>query len=357
MIEHLTALSVHAYYAGELDAGRRACEKLLAMPELSRELDAQTRFNRTFYTQTLDELADCRFVRLDVEPAEPGWSTFNPTIADVDGLVAVVRSSNYRIECGQYVMPEADGNRIRTKNLLARLRPDLTVSDCRVIAGPEYAATDYPVEGLEDCRIRLTPAGVGVSATIRNAAPLNGDCRIGTADLDIGRAELTNVKMLDCLSLQQHEKNWMPVQGHDAWVYACNWDGFTVTTDADPALSGAYLMHRRWPAPQLASQFRGGSQAVKFRGGWLALIHEVAHLPTKRVYEHRFVWFDPAMQLRRISPAFVFRERQSIEFAAGLVVSGGSVIASFGVRDAEAWIVDVTAGDVERMLNAGSAHS
>ena len=84
MIQHLAALSVHAYYAGELDAGRRACERLLSLPGLSQEMEMQTRVNRTFYTQRLDELIGCRFVRLDVEPAHDGWSAFNPTIADQD---------------------------------------------------------------------------------------------------------------------------------------------------------------------------------------------------------------------------------------------------------------------------------
>lgn len=352
MIEHLQALSIHAYYAGEMDVGRRACERLLSMPDLPKSIDRQTRANRTYYVQALDELANCRLVRLDVEPAQPDWSLFNPTIADVGQLVAVVRSSNYRIFGGQYVMPEADGGRIRTENLLVRLRPDLTVSDCRVISGPEYPTSDYPVEGLEDCRLRITPGGVSVSATIRNAAPLNGNCRIGIADLDVASARLTNVKMLDCLSLQEHEKNWMPIQGRDAWLYACNVNGYTVTVDADSRLPGAYLMHRRAPAPPIANQWRGGSQLVPFDGGWLAVIHEVAHVPSGRAYEHRFAWFDERYTIARMSPPFVFRERQAIEFCAGLVVTGDNVIASFGSRDAEAWLVSLPAGDVHRMLLA-----
>ena len=350
MIPHLAAVSVHAYYAGELDAGRRACERLLAMPELPRELGEQTRANRTFYTQRLDELVGCRFMRLDVEPAQDGWSAFNPTIADCGGLVAVVRSSNYRIVEGRYVMPPEDGDTIRTQNLLVRLRPDLTVADCRPIAGPEYHKTDFPVHGLEDCRLRVSPKGIGVSATVRDAAPLNGDCRIGVAGLDIDRAEFSDLRMLDCLSLQDHEKNWMPLQGTDAWLYAANHAGHTVTVDADDSLPGAYLMHRRPPAPHISSQFRGGSQLVPFRGGWLGLIHEVAHIGHQRVYEHRWVWLDNSLTLRRLSVQFAFRELRTIEFAAGLAITGSSVVASFGVRDAEAWLVDLDAGAVEGML-------
>jgi hypothetical protein len=191
---------------------------------------------------------------------------------------------------------------------------------------------------------------------VRDAAPLNGDCRIGIADLDVERAEFTGLRMLDCLSLQQHEKNWMPLQGSDGWVYAVSHAGHTVTVDADPSLAGAYLIHRRSQAPHIASQFRGGSQLVPFRGGWLGLIHEVAH-GGHRVYEHRWVWLDNSLSLKRWSLPFVFRERQAIEFAAGLVVAGTDVVCSFGVRDAEAWLVRMDVGDVSRMLNAAPADS
>ena len=48
MIDHLSALAVHAYYAGELDTGRRACERLLAIP-LTAEVEMQVRNNRLWY--------------------------------------------------------------------------------------------------------------------------------------------------------------------------------------------------------------------------------------------------------------------------------------------------------------------
>jgi hypothetical protein len=354
MIDHLAALSVHAFYAGELDAGRRACERLLSLPGIPQALDMQTRVNRTYYTQLLEELVGCRFHRLDVEPAQPGWSLFNPTIADAGGLVAIVRSSNYRIVDGAYVMPPEDGGRIRTHNLLVRLRDDLTVADCRPITGPEYHRTEYPVEGLEDCRLRITQNGIGVSATVRDAAPLNGDCRIGIADLDVDRAEFTSLRMLDCLSLQQHEKNWMPLQGSDCWVYAVSHCGHTVTVDADNSLAGAYLMHRRSAAPQIASQFRGGSQFVPFNGGWLGLIHEVAHCG-HRAYEHRWVWLDNSLTLKRWSLPFFVRERQAIEFAAGLALVGERLVCSFGVRDAEAWIVELAPADIWLLLSQATS--
>jgi predicted GH43/DUF377 family glycosyl hydrolase len=350
MHEHDFALAVHAFYARELDCGRRACERLLSTP-LPPEVEMQTRSNRLWYAQTLDELVEARFHRIDIEPAHEGWSTFNPTIlAHGDELLCIVRSSNYRIIDGRYEMPPADAGVIRTENLLVRYRPDLSIRDCRPISGPGYPTTDYPVDGLEDCRLRHTQTGIGVSATVRNAAPFDGSCRIATADLDIDSATFRNLFVLSSLSCQEHEKNWMPIEGRGGWVYAVSHAGHTVTVDADPTLAGAWLMHQRSPAAHIAKDFRGGGQVVPFGEGYLAVIHEVAFSGDQRAYEHRLAWFDNALALRRISQPFAFRETRAIEFAAGLAVLGDRVVVSFGVRDAEAWLVEVPSENIEALL-------
>ena len=354
MIDHLSALAVHAYYAGELDTGRRACERLLAMP-LTEEVEMQVRNNRLWYQPPLAELAGCRFQRFDCEPAHEGWSLFNPTLLDHQGqLLAIVRSPNYQIIDGRYVMPESDGNTIRTDNLLVRFDAGLTVRDVRAIRQPDYATTDFPVTGLEDCRLRHTQAGIGVSATIRNAAPFDGNCRICTADLDIDQAAMSNLIVLASLSCQEHEKNWMPLEGgphHGGWLYAVHHAGHTVSVDRDSRLKDAWLIHQRQAAPQIANRFRGGGQMVAFDDGYLGVIHEVASIAGHRAYEHRLIWLDNGLALRRISQPFAFREPRAIEFAAGLAVLGESVVISFGVRDAEAWLVEVPAADVRGVLH------
>lgn len=354
MTEHLTALAVHAYYAGELDAGRRACERLLSSP-IPEDIEMQVRNNRLWYQPPLDDLAACRFRRLDIEPAHEGWSLFNPTVLMHHGeLLAIVRSSNYQIIDGRYVMPESDGNTIRTDNLLVRFSDGLDIRDVRAIRQPEYAATDFPVTGLEDCRLRHTGSGIGVSATIRNAAPFDGNCRIATADLDIDNAAMSNLIVLSSLSCQEHEKNWMPIEGgphHGGWLYAASHDGHTVSVDRDGRLDNAYMIHRRAMAPQIASRFRGGGQVCRFGEGYLGVIHEVAAIGGHRAYEHRFVYFDNALALRRISQPFAFREPRAIEFAAGLAVLDDRVVVSFGVRDAEAWLVELSAADVDGLLH------
>jgi hypothetical protein len=352
MHEHLHALAIHAYYCGEIDAGRRASDRLLNMP-LPADLERQARANRTWYTPLLAELAHHEAQRIEVEPAHPGWSTFNPTIIpDGTGLLAIVRSSNYRIDdAGRYVIPPEDGNAIRTENILCRIDRHGHAYDRRVIVPPAYEPNGFAVHGLEDCRLRRTARGVSVSATVRDAAPWMGQCRIGVADLDIGEARLHGLKVLEWEGLGVHEKNWMPLHGRDGWLYATNHGGQTVTVTADDDMPGVYEVAGRGAAPHLAAGFRGGGQLVPVRDGWLAVVHEVAYMDDgRRAYEHRFVWFDASFTLRRWSPLFSFLRTKSIEFAAGLAAIDGQIVVSFGVNDAEAWTATLAEEDVCELL-------
>lgn len=341
MIDHLHAVAAHAYYCGELAAGRRACESLLRR-ELPPGMEPVVRRNRTWYTHRLDELASTRFVRLDLEPAYPGWSLFNPSIvATAAGWMVNVRSSNYRIVNGCYEMPAEDRGVIRTENVLVDLADDLEPVNARQVHH-DYPRTDFPVDGLEDVRLNMVDGTMLASATVRNIEPFDGACRIATGYFDSIRCLPTTTG--------RHEKNWMPILGRAEWLYSCHNDGRVATVREQDE---AWLVTNRAPAPRLAAGFRGGSQLVPLGGGiWLALAHEVAEDEGRRIYEHRFVSFDEAAgwAIVGVSLPFAFLEQRAIEFAAGLAMKGGRLVASFGVRDAEAWLVEMTVAEVTNLL-------
>lgn len=347
MIEHLHQLAVHAYYAGELEVGRRACEQLLCL-ELTPEKERVVRRNRTWYTQRLDDLVDVRFRQFDIDPPHEGWSLFNPTIvACPNGYAAIVRSSNYRIVDGRYVMPPEDGGTIRTENILLRLTNNLTHDGPPVILGQPYPRSDYPVDGFEDCRLNAIGDDLIVSATVRNWAGRDGNCRIAVAS--VAGDELASATVPDEPVAGQHEKNWMPIVGRAEWLYAC-WDDANVATvqrDGD-----RWQIERHADSPAIARGWRGGSQLVDVGGGRrLALVHEVADDDGRRIYEHRFVLFgDDGRSIAGWSPAFAFRETRAIEFAAGLAARGEQLVATFGVRDAEAWMAEMSLAEVLAMI-------
>jgi len=345
MLEHLHQLAVHAYYAGELDAGRRACERLLGMG-LTPEKERVVRRNRTWYTQRLDDLVGVRMRQFDVDPANEGWVTFNPTIvADKAGYTAIVRSSNYRIVDGGYEML---GDSIRTKNIIVGLYPGLVFRSAPVVLNCDgYPKSTYTVDGFEDCRLNNIDGDLVVSATIRNWAGRDGTCRIATATVrgdGLAAATLPEEPVPG-----RHEKNWMPIIARHEWLYACWDDGkvATVRRDAD-----RWLIERHADSPAIARGWRGGSQLVDVGDGRrLALVHEVADDTGGRIYEHRFVLFgDDGRSIAGWSPAFAFRELRAIEFAAGLARRDDHLVATFGVRDAEAWMAEMSLSDVLRIV-------
>jgi hypothetical protein len=101
-----------------------------------------------------------------------------------------------------------------------------------------------------------------------------------------------------------------------------------------------------------AEQFSGGSQAIRFYGGWLALVYEVpdGRSDKQRFYQHRFVWFDET-KLRRVSRPFFFNKK-GVEFAAGLAWHPDEkrLLISYCVGDGETWIATVDASRVQDVL-------
>lgn len=342
-VEHDIALLHHCYYVGEFDAGRRAAERLLAQT-LTPEVEQRVRANRTFYTQTLAELGPVEFRPIDIKPARPDWSLFNPTLLWFDNkLFGLVRSSNYKMEGMRYIIPPEDGKLIRTQNILVTYDANFRITSAVPLADPNYEKTSFPVDGLEDCRLYFSGADLCVSATLRNCAPHDGRCRIGTAKIDLASNTLRDLEVLETPA-QQHEKNWMPVIGQNYWLYSCNSANKTLLARRENA---AWKLLDVGTTPALTRSFRGGTQLVPFSGGYLCAIHEVTIADNNRTYEHRFVWFDAQLRLRKVGAPFYFRNKRRIEFAAGLAVVDDRVVLSFGCQDAEAWLAIIPTATVK----------
>jgi hypothetical protein len=337
MIEHLHCIAAHAWHVGEHEAGRRACERLARM-RLPDRLRPIVRRNRTWYTRTIGEMAAAEYRQINVMPAREGWSLFNPTIVRYgDELLVNVRSSNYRIVDGQYVMPESDAGVIRTENVLWGVGESLCTN-----WGADYDKTNCPVDGYEDVRLNAIGRRLVFSATTRNMSPHDGTARIAVGELN--RTPCAAVPAV-CPETADghHEKNWMPILGAERWVYACSVNGRTATVELR---DGAWHVTHHAEAPPIADEFRGGSQLVPIGcGRWLAVIHEVAEDAGRRIYEHRFVKFSEPddWRIESVSQPFAFRETRAIEFCAGLAIDGvpgmEDLVATFGVRDEEAWMV------------------
>ena len=212
------------------------------------------------------------------------------------------------------------------------------------------------VKGFEDVRLFAWREGLWCCATVRDLTP-QGWCEQVLARLETegpGPCWLTDWRLLHPPGPRLHEKNWMPQvvpapaeAGGDRlqFIYLC--DPTRIIDDQARTIVET-------PPAIAAEQFSGGSLAIAFDAGWLALVHEAPARPplVQRCYQHRFVWFDEVNALRRVSRAFFFHHKDGVEFAAGLAwhPDGKRLLVSYGVDDKEAWIGTVDVEEVRKLL-------
>ncbi|NDC64009.1 MAG: hypothetical protein EBZ59_08530 [Planctomycetia bacterium] len=357
---HDLALARHSAHCGEHAAGLRACQRLLSrgLPPL---VEAEVRAARTWYVPSLDDLLPGGVIRqrITCRPFRPGWTLFNPSMLSLpDGTVLLlVRSSNYRIAAdGCYVFPaedQADGGPwVRTGYVLTRIDPrSLRQVDRPVpLLGPDYPTSGMRITGVEDLRLRWRFNRVAVSGTCLNAASHpDGLARIATATLD--GACLRNFELLDEPFPGRNEKNWVPIEGPKVtwgrWLYSAWEDGHVATVQR----SFGWQVTKRAASPWSLRHLRGRSQLVKVGPeSWLGIFGEATD-DGRRMYDHRFVWFGgDELQPVAWSPPFRFGPLRGVEFCAGLVLAGEQLVASYGLRDEEAWLAQMPMAAVQNLM-------
>lgn len=350
----LAEAGIAGYYCKSPERRRAAHEATLEL-QLRRDVpDAVrglARRNGMFYAPSADALfGPVTRVPLALPMEEP-YAPMNPSVMlDGDDLVAVIRGVNYRLGDPERSWPRLPA--IRTRNHLARLERDGTVREAReIVAAPAIPpASPSLVEGFEDLRLFRWRGRLHASATVRDRNPAMR-CEIALLALD-DDARIVELALLHGYRDDLHQKNWMPaVDGDDLlFVYLCD---PTTVLRYDPA-ERRVAVHREHAPPVALEHLRGGSQLVRFDGGWLALTHEVAMIDAAhRRYLHRFVAFDRELRVRAITEPFRFAD-EPIEFAAGLAfdAAGGVLLASYGVQDCRAMMATIDADAVRRSLVA-----
>ena len=290
---------------------------------------------------------------------DAGWSLFNPSItAHPDGGFAlIVRSSNYTIaEDGSYRFHgDAEDGIIRTVNHVVRVTENFELSPISRLpmqpVGPTIRMSR--VIGCEDVRLVSVGTQWQALATVRDRNHYER-CDIAVLSLDdLADSENVTLEVIPGPDPARHEKNWMPfvADGELRILYLCS---PTVVGHLDG--NTRLVVVSQTEGPPAATNFRGGSQGVPFDGGYLFLVHEVTFAGGTRVYGHRFIHLTSATNrgatvwtITAMSQPFYFLE-VGIEFAAGLAIDGDSLIASFGVNDAQAWFVRFSQAEVASLL-------
>jgi predicted GH43/DUF377 family glycosyl hydrolase len=308
------------------------------------------------HLKTLDELAPSFRARRIEFAAPDGYRAMNPSVCRCgDRVLLVVRCVNYQLaETGLRNRLPAGESSIKTRNFLIRVDP---YSFAETVLGEIRAPAGFPpplceeVQGFEDARLFSWRGELWTISSVREQN-YDGFSEMWLARLD-DRLEMCDARAIRLPGERRNEKNWMPLVDGDELrlIYSCD-----PTRIVDP---DGRAMHESTPEIA-ADNFRGGSQAIPFEAGWLAIIHSTTpgQHASWPVYRHRLAWFDSDFRLRKISPAFSFPFSSASEFLRGYQYAMGlcwhpdnrRLIISYALADREAWLATVAADDIRALL-------
>jgi hypothetical protein len=344
--DHDLALSVHSYYQNEIKCGIRACERGLSY-ETPYSVENRFRSNYSFYIQCLGENYDVEFSKLIIPNIPDGYVIFNPSIINYDNSILVfIRTSNYTIKEGKYIFQDRG---VDTFYYWGELNKKGEIINPRIISGPDYQKSHYPVNGIEDIRLYRVDDQLHGSGTVRNMAPYSEKAYIATVRFDPGKSHFHDMKVMKTPNGSNiHEKNWMPIigPGH-RWLYNC-YDNGSIRSIDD---KGQWTTEHK--SNYVFRGFRGGSQLIPYREGYLGVIHELyIKNDGGRCYSHRFVRFSNDLNIQDYTLPFFIKERFGIEYVAGIIVKDeNSILLSFGIMDKEAWIVRISKNTINHLFD------
>jgi len=343
--------AISAFYAPGVPRGEGRRHALAALR--ARPGDERLRANYAFYVQSAAELfRGTRTQGVDFAP-EPPYTASTPSILRLglrhgDRWLCVVRTVNYKIDGGRYVMPPGD-DKIRTRNYVLELDRDLdgrfsTRRAIEVADRSDRVRTDYVISGYEDCRLFDHDGDLYFTATVCDLTD-DGQREIVLAHLGDDYAVEKVVPLRGPWS-SQPQKNWMPIVasgGPLRIVYAAQ-HGTILEVDPNEGVLSE-------PSQVGHGRLRGGSQAIEVEGSLLYLVHDVAFPGSGRMYLHRFVQADRDGKISAMTDPFYF-EQLGIEFCAGLARAPGrggadQLVASYSVHDASSRLATF---DLERVL-------
>jgi predicted GH43/DUF377 family glycosyl hydrolase len=258
----------------------------------------------------------------DNNPKKP---YYNPSICWYKGkLMISIRSSTWtRDENGNKA---AILGALHTDVMLGELDPKtLKVKNLHKL---EYAGDVHPFVkdiGLEDGRLfvkdgELHAVGVCMSATDRNGESVH------LAHGVIKGNQLVFKELLQKPWPDRIEKNWTPPEEPtEAFDYIL----FSPTqTIKDGVLTGE---------PEYHGRIHGGSQAIKWEGGYLSFVHRIHRF--SHDWQGLFQYVNYAMKYDKngiateISQGFMLFGDNQVEFISGLVLNDDKFLVSLGVGD------------------------
>jgi tetratricopeptide (TPR) repeat protein/predicted GH43/DUF377 family glycosyl hydrolase len=352
-------LSIAGFYTPHPEEGFFASERLLFTRNLPMNVKEQTHRNLFFYLNQLP-IVDKHEVTIDLpllkegDPKGGRYRPMNPSISPIkDGYLMIYRTVNYDQEKAQSFIPQDGTNKIRTRNFLVRLDPELkVVSQQEIIENIDRPKVETSVLGMEDGRLFQYQDRLWFTCTTLDTNPEHKTqitlCRLAFDSDDKGRRPVDLFLPLKGPDPTRNEKNWLPFIHQDQIAILYSSDPTIIYT---PNLeTGECKIMKQQETPFDGYRFRGSASPIKFDDGYLYVIHEVL-FREQRYYCHRFVWMTSDFIIKKASLPFYLLNK-GVEFCCGVCLdpTETNLLMTMGVEDRQAFIVKVDVSVIKKML-------
>jgi hypothetical protein len=296
-----------------------------------------------------------------------GTGLMNPSMfIDEDGKIKVnLRHVNYTFYHSEaklfqhqwgpltYIHPENDMH-LRTWNWYCELDNNLNITRFTKVDTSTFDTYEpqWDFVGLEDARIFRWDKKLYLSGVRRDTTKI-GQGRMELSEIVVDKNTVKEVSRVRIEPPVESycEKNWMPIM--DMPFHYVKWSNPTEVVKVDPTTGVAITAFLTERIP-LNGDFRGGSQLVRFRGHYLAVVHEVNLFKSEvgrkdGVYRHRFLMWDDKFNLIAYSRDFAFMDAH-VEFAVGMAQQGSDMLITFGFQDNAAYILRMDMNILEKFI-------
>jgi hypothetical protein len=295
-----------------------------------------------------------------------GISLMNPSIINInDTLYINLRNVNYSLYHSEtrdtehvygplcYIHPEKDST-LRTYNIICKLNKNFNIEKFYNIDTSKFDKEPlWEFIGLEDARVVFWQNKLFLSG-VRRDTTSNGQGRIELSEIIIEKNTAIEVSRERIPSPQPDdsycEKNWMPIIDNDFhWI---KWTNPTELVKYDNKKTEQILLRDYKEFNSL--DLRGGSQVIRYKNCYLAIVHEseLYFTDTNKKnanYYHRFVLWDQNFNIKHLSDRFKFMDGK-IEFCCGLCEYKDLLLITFGFQDNTSFLLGCKSSFIDQIL-------
>jgi len=343
-------LSITGYYSQDPEtrqAAHLACDQLALDRNVSRETRELARRNLHFYLKPIAAIfPSWQIYRMKFAPPD-GYAQMAPSVALLGTrIVAAARTVNYKIDERGYVqikgdLPLAAGGRIHTRTFMLDIDPDTFRDNVR---GEILLPDDLPapandfITGFEDMRLFAWRGELWSQSTVLEQNPdAHAEQWLARIGSDLRMCE---ARCITPERAKPREKNWIAVPDESALTFIYESDP-TRIIDINGQTIGTSV-------PDIAvDNLSGGTPAIPFDDGWLAIVHWREWFDGWPHYRHRWIWYDNHFQIKRLSPGWVLSHKtpeigllSGYEYCTGLCwhPDGRRVVVGYHLHEREAWV-------------------